>query len=96
MSLRPMYDNILVTPVKVEEKTSGGIYLSTSHNSRSYNEGVVIAVGEGYKVANGDIAPLKVKEGDTVIYRKGVEISLDDDNGDEVILFSEANVLAIK
>ena len=95
MSLRPMYDNIIVKPIKAEEKTAGGIYLNNADAAQQYAEAEVIAVGEGYRV-DGDVVALKVKPGDTILYRKMVEISLTDDNGDEVLLLSEANILAIK
>lgn len=95
MSLTPMYDNIVVKPLMAEEKTAGGIYLASPELSKSYAEGVVVAVGEGYKTHDGTIAPLKVVLGDRVIYRKGVEIAVED-GGDEFFVFSEANVVAVK
>jgi len=90
-----MYDNIIVKPIKVEQKSAGGIYLGITDTSNVYSEGVVVAVGQGYRV-NGELILLKVKVGDTVIYRKGVEIEMKDDNGETVVIVSEAQVLAIK
>ena len=94
MSLKPMYDNIIVKPIKAEEKTAGGIYLANPDITQQYAEAIVVSVGEGYRV-DGKIVPLKVQAGDTVLYRKMVEISLQDD-GEEVLLLSEASILAIK
>ena len=94
MSLKPMYDNIVIKPVKVDEKTAGGIYLGNDRGQH-FAEGEVIAIGAGYRV-NGEIVPLVVKVGDNVVYRKGVEVPLTDDNGDEVLVLSEATILAIK
>ena len=95
MSLKPMYDNILVKPITAEQKSEGGIYLGNTDASPIYSEGVVIAVGQGYRV-NGELILLKVKVGDTVIYRKGIEIEMKDENGETVVIFSEAQVLAIR
>lgn len=95
MSLKPMYDNIVIKPIKADEKTAGGIYLSAPDNSKSYAEGKVISVGEGYKLQDGNIMPLRVSVGDTVIYRKGVEIDVSDD-GQGVYVLSESNIVAIK
>ena len=95
MSLKPMYDNIIVKPVKAQTKTEGGIYLSNPDKVQQYGEGVVVAVGGGYRV-DGKLVPLQVEVGDTILYRKGVEVQLEDDDGNEIFLFSEANTLAIK
>jgi len=91
MSLKPIYENILIKPIEADQVSVGGIYLNNAN--RPYAKGEVIAIGEGYRV-NGELVPLKVKVGDVVIYRKGVEIELEDD-GVDVVLLSEANVLAV-
>ena len=92
MSLKPIYENILLKHVDANEKSAGGIYLSQA--ARPNAKGEVLAIGEGYRV-NGELVPLQVKVGDVVVYRKGVEQEVIDDNGDSFILLSEANVLAI-
>ena len=95
MSLRPMYDNIVVKPVKADEKTEGGIYLSNPDRGEQCSTGEVVSVGDGYRV-NETIVPLKVAVGDVVYYRKGTEVTVKDDNGDDVLLVSEGAVIAIK
>lgn len=95
MSLKPMYDNIIVKPVKAQTQTEGGLYLSNPDKAQGHGEGVVIAIGQGYR-AEATIVPLTVEVGDTVLYRKGVEILLEGDDGEDVFIFSEANVIAIK
>lgn len=95
MSLTPMYDNIIVKAIEVEEMTAGGIYMPGADNSKPYSEGVVVECGIGYKSPDGSIIPLKVKVGDTVIYRKGVEMPVSV-RGVEYLLFSEGVVIAVK
>ncbi|ACO03362.1 chaperonin GroS [Persephonella marina EX-H1] len=53
-----------------------------------------MAVGEGRLLENGEIAPLKVKVGDKVIYSKyaGNEFVVD---GEELIVLREDDILAI-
>ena len=95
-SLVPMYDNIVVKPVKAEEKTAGGLYIANPDLVKGYAEGVVVAVGAGYRNPGSEILfPLTVKVGDHVFYRKSVEILVKDENED-LFLMSEATVLAIK
>ena len=94
MALIPMYDNMLIEPIKAETKTDSGLYMSNPDRQKEYSEGVVVAIGDGYKTDNG-IQPLKVKVGDTIIYRKMVEVLIESDDV-EYFLLSEANVLAIK
>ncbi len=96
MALVPMYDNIIVKPIKAEEKTASGLYLANVEASQHYVEAEVVAVGQGYKHSGSDtLFPLTVKVGDKVLYRKSVDIPVQVE-GVEMFLISEANVLAIK
>lgn len=93
--LTPMYDNIVVKVVDVgEKKTEGGIIISTNPITEPYSTGIVVKVGHGYRV-NGELIPLQVKEGDTVLYRKGSNIDVDDD-GEKYQVISENVIFAIK
>lgn len=96
--IKPMYDNILVDPIEIENKTASGLIVSGMSNSQQYAEGVVVAVGDGYKVnGQSELFPLTVKVGDIVLYRKGVEIQYKDiSTAKAYFIISEASVLAIK
>jgi len=61
---------------------------------KSYSEATVIKAGEGFKLADGGLRPLKVKEGDRIIFRKMTEISIEL-SGVEYFVVSEANVIGI-
>jgi len=91
----PLYDNIIVKHVKEPDVTTSGIYLSNPDVDKEYSEGVVVAIGNGHKTSNGDIIPLRVSVGDTVIYRKMVEVQIRD-GGEEFFIISENNIFAIK
>lgn len=99
--LKPMYDNMIV---RMDVKESGekvsksGIIESIDLVDMSpYNEGEVVAVGAGYRNSNdGSLMPLTVKVGDKIIFRKMVEVKLEDQEEDNLFLVSEATVLAIK
>lgn len=91
----PLYDNILVEKEGGDEKVSeGGIILVDDDVSKSYSEADVIKVGDGFKLQDGGVRPLKVKPGDRIIFRKMTEISITL-SGKEYFIVSEANVLGI-
>ena len=95
-SLVPMYDNIIVKPIMAEETTAAGLIIANPDMIKEYAEGVVLAVGAGYRNTGRDeLFPLTVKVGDHVLYRKSVEI-LVKDGDEELFLMSEQVVLAIK
>lgn len=96
MNCKPMYDNVLIRMKKVgsEELSPGGIIIPKNEFSDTYSEGEIVAIGEGYRV-DDKLVPLKVEVGDTIIFRKGVEIKIVID-GEEFGLTSEGTILAIK
>lgn len=93
MQLKPLADRIVVKVVSKEERTKGGLYLPDTAQEKP-QEGEVIAVGSGKVLENGQKLPLEVKVGDHIIFSKyaGTEVKLD---GEELIIFSERDVLAV-
>ncbi len=67
MSIRPLHDRVLVRREEEETKSAGGIVLPGSAAEKP-SRGEVIAVGNGKITENGDVRPLDVKAGDTVIF----------------------------
>lgn len=92
--LKPLGDKVIIKPAPAEEKTKSGIVLPDSAKEKP-SEGTVIAVGSGKVTDNGQTVALEVKVGDVVLYSKygGTEIKQD---GEELILLSERDILAIK
>ena len=93
-SFIPLYDNILVIKEGGEKKSAGGIIIVDEGQSKTYAEANVVKVGDGFKLADGGVRPLKVKDGDTIIFRKMTEISIELDDI-EYFVVSEANVIGI-
>jgi chaperonin GroES len=93
MKLKPLYDRVVVKKIEMEQKTAGGIILPDTAKEES-QIGEVIAVGEGKLLENGEIRPLKVKEGDKVLFSKyaGNEVKVD---GEELLIIREEDILAI-
>ena len=94
MKIKPLYDNILIEPIKEEEKTETGILLPPTAEKEKPEQGKVIAVGEGKRTPQGKIIPLSVKEGDKVIFTKygPNEIKVDDK---KYLIAKEEDILAI-
>jgi chaperonin GroES len=93
LNIRPLNDKIVVKRVEAEEKTKGGIVLPDTAKEKP-KEGVVMAVGTGKLLENGQRAPFQVKEKDRVIFSSyaGTEIKID---GVEYLILNEDDVLAI-
>ena len=94
MKLVPLYDRVIVRPFEVETKSEGGIVLTGSATEKS-TRGKVLAVGNGRILDNGSIAPMSVKVGDTVIYNEGYGTKKERIDGDNVIILSESDILAV-
>ena len=58
------------------------------------SQGTVVSVGPGKKNESGEISPLNVKEGDTVVFGQygGNEIKLD---GEELLILSESDIFGV-
>lgn len=94
--IKPLGDKVLVRAEREsnQTKTKSGIIIPETINKERSEEGVVIAVGEGKRLDNGQLLPLKVKKGDHVIFSKygPDEIKI---GGEEYLIISESNILAI-
>ncbi|AAZ24291.1 MULTISPECIES: co-chaperone GroES [Colwellia] len=94
MSIRPLHDRVIVKRKKVESKSAGGIVLTGSAAEKS-TRGEVIAVGNGRILENGEVRPLDVKVGDQVIFSEGYGVKTEKIDGEEVLILSESDILAI-
>ena len=93
MKLKPLGDRIVVKAAPHEEKTKGGLVLPETVKEKPV-EGIVVAVGEGKVLENGNRQPMDVSVDDRIIYSKysGTEVKLD---GEEFLILSERDVLAV-
>jgi chaperonin GroES len=94
MSIRPLHDRLIVKRNEQESTSAGGIVLTGSAAEKS-TRGEVIAVGNGRILENGEVRPLDVKVGDTVIFNDGYGVKTEKLDGEEVLIMSESDVLAI-
>ena len=66
MTIKPLFDRVLVKRLEQENKTSGGILLPDSVQQKS-TVAEVCEVGSGRELSDGKLVDLKVKKGDKVL-----------------------------
>jgi len=83
----------LVKPLAEETATKSGILLPDTAKEKP-ERGEIVATGPGKTFENGNRAPMSVKVGDIIMFKKYSpdEIKID---GAERLLISESDVLAI-
>jgi chaperonin GroES len=94
VKLQPLEDRIVVRPNEAEERTVSGLVIPDTAKEKP-QQGTVLAVGPGKRSEQtGQVIPVDVKEGDTVVYSKygGTEITVD---GEDLLILSSRDVLAI-
>lgn len=94
MTIRPLHDRIILKRTEQETKSAGGIVLTGSAAEKS-TRGEVIAVGNGRILDSGEVRPLAVKVGDMVIFSEGYGLKTEKIDGQEVLILSESDILAI-
>ena len=93
MNVKPLADRILVRRLEETEVKRGGIIIPDTAKEKP-QQGKVIAVGTGRVTDKGDVLPLDVKAGDTVLFGKysGSEIKVD---GKEYLIVREDEILGV-
>lgn len=87
IAIRPLGENVLITPEKPARKTATGIYLPETTSEASKQQGKVVAVGESKEI--------KVKKGQQIIFKRygsSEEVKIGDL---EYILVNYKDILAV-
>ena len=90
--LKPLSNRVVVEPLR--EQTKGGIILPETADKEKPEQGKVVATGPGKLLDNGQRAPLEVKVGDTVVFKKYSpdEIKVE---GKDYLILEESDILGI-
>ncbi|MFN0092654.1 MAG: co-chaperone GroES [Acidimicrobiales bacterium] len=94
LKLQPLEDRIVVKPGESEERTASGLVIPDTAKEKP-QQGEVLAVGPGKRSdQSGQVIPMDVKVGDTVVYSKygGTEITVE---GEDLLILSSRDVLAV-
>ena len=97
-AIHPLGDRVLIKPLgkKGEATTASGIIVPGKDQNENHERGTIIATGPGRLNGEGKRVPMEVKTGDTVWYKRGYDSEEVEVNGEELILSSEGNILAIE
>ena len=93
MKLVPLEDRIVVRTAEAEETTISGLVIPDTAKEKP-QQGEVLAVGPGRRSdTTGEIIPLDIAAGDTVVYSKygGTEITID---GEDLLILAGRDILA--
>lgn len=91
MTLKPLFDKVIVKQIEKKESVGGIILPSAAQEKQEI--ATVVAVGEG-GVIDGKEVKMVVKAGDKVLYSKyaGSQFKID---GEEVTIIKQSDILAI-
>ena len=92
MTIKPLFDKVVVESLEIQEKTQSGFYLPTASQEKQ-QMAKIIAVGPG-GIVDGKEIVMQVKEGDVILYSKyaGSEFKVD---GKELTIIRQSDILAI-
>ena len=93
MNIRPLQDRVVVKRKEEETTTAGGIVLPGSATEKP-SQGEVVAVGPGRLMENGDVRPLDLKVGDTVLFGKYASntVMIGDE---ELLILNESEIFGV-
>ncbi|MDF1644816.1 MAG: co-chaperone GroES [Pseudomonadales bacterium] len=93
MKIRPLHDRVVVRRMEEETTSAGGIVLPGSATEKP-SQGEVLAIGAGKLLENGDLRPVDVKVGESVLFGQysGTPIKID---GEELLVMSESDIFAV-
>jgi len=86
VAIQPLGDNVLIQPMKQEQKTESGIFLPETASKERSQQGKVVAIGESEDIL--------VKKGQTVIFKEYSETKVEYE-GKEYLLVKAEDILAI-
>ncbi len=92
MTIKPLFDKIVVKAVEAEAKTTSGLFLPNSAQEKP-QMAEVVAVGPG-GIVDGKEVKMQVKVGDKILYSKysGSDFKIDEE---EVTIIKQSDVLAV-
>ncbi len=95
LNIKPLGDRVLVEPIaEAKSKSKSAIIMPETIDKERPEQARVVAVGDGWYTEDGDLIPLRVKKGQTVLFSK---YQLDEikHEGKEYFVIKESNILAI-
>lgn len=100
MKVTMLYDRILVRLIDSSSRTKGGLIIpDIAQENTPHRRAEVLAVGHGRITSNGDTVPLRVSEGDVVLFFRnasgGEQLPVPGDSDEELLVIPERHVVWI-
>lgn len=96
LNIKPLGARVVVEPLEKDVETfAGGQLVLPDTAKEKPQQGEVLAVGPGQRDDDGKRIPMDVKVGDTVIFAKYAGTGYKTDEGKEILLLKENDILAI-
>lgn len=93
IKIRPLHDRVIVRREDEEQLSAGGIVIPDSAKEKPIR-GIILAIGKGKLLDNGDTRALDVKIGDRVLFGKyaGTEVKIDNQ---ELLVLREEDIMGV-
>ena len=93
MNIRPLHDRVILKRMEEETTSAGGIVIPDTAAEKPMR-GKVVAIGNGKRLESGEVVPLDVKVGDTVLFGKysGTEVKVD---GEDLLVMREEDIMGV-
>ena len=93
MKIRPLHDRVILKRMEEETTSAGGIVIPDSAAEKP-QRGEIVAAGTGKRLESGEVIPLDVKIGDTVLFGKysGTEVKVD---GSDLLVMREEDIMGV-
>lgn len=94
MKLKPLHDHVIIKPITEDEVTAAGIVLPDTVDKEKPEKGEVVAIGPGKLMENGQRAPMSVRVGDKVVFKKYSPDEIKEGK-EEYLIIAESDILAV-
>ncbi|MBQ0755675.1 MAG: co-chaperone GroES [Amphritea sp.] len=94
MKIRPLHDRVVVRRNEEEATTASGIVLPGSAAEKP-NQGEVLAIGTGRITSTGEVQPLDVQVGDTVLFGQYAGSNTVKVDGEELLIMNESDIYGV-
>ena len=94
MKIRPLHDRVVVRRNEEEATTASGIVLPGSAAEKP-NQGEVLAIGTGRITSTGEVQPLDVQVGDTVLFGQYAGSNTVKVDGEELLIMNEGDIYGV-
>ena len=94
MNIKPLSNHVFLEALGDEKVTKSGIVIPDTADKEHPVQGKVLAIGPGKRSEKGEIIPMSVKVGDTVLFREYGPDKIEMD-GKKYIVGREDDILAV-